>query len=748
MVEHANNEEREVYLSLAGSLYRHRWPQLIGVLVSILCFFVVYERTRSAVHLWLVIAGCGVLAVRLWLTLSLGRLVPSALNVAQAARVERAHVAGSALMAGLLGGGTAWGIASGVDAFSNFVCLSVIMAMMVAVAGRSYGSRTGVDIQLGFMALPPAVAGLATGDATIIVMCLLLIPLALETRSMARGIRAAIGSNIAAASGLATAVERFNIALDTMPHGLVMLDAARRVQIANRRARVFFGAPGPEGLGIDDLIPKPLEQAGEVVTSGFRRRIREFLDGGLERVQIPLPGKTYLEFGGAARKDGSAVVIFEDVSARVQAEEKILHMAKFDALTGLPNRHHFAEQMRQTLERLPQGVCVGFLLIDVDDLKIVNDTRGHAFGDRLLHEIGRRFASLTDAETIAARMISDQFGMFFFSRDGDPAALKARILAAHAALQGNYSVGEVLLPLSYSGGYLLTVNSEAEVEEWQVKTDLALSEAKGRSRGLCVGYAQEMDERYIASRKLKADLRQTLQQSGLTAMFQPMYDAKGENIACCEALVRWTHPERGPVSPDVFIRMAEDMGVVSVITRFMLETACRECMLWPEHVSVSINLSAHDLRSRNIVDLVAEMLAASGLSPARLRLEVTESCLMEEPLAAGALLSELRAMGISIAVDDFGTGFSSLAYLDTLPLDVVKIDRSFVRNVTSDARRLRLLKGTVDLVRALGLHVVVEGVETEEQLAVIVENGAVDLVQGFVFSRPLPAEQVRALLTR
>lgn len=746
MAEDAGNDGKEAFLSLAGALHRHRWPQLGGALVSILCFAVVWGRTQSPAFAALTLAGCAVFLARLWLTLGLGRLDVSTMTPETARRIERVHILGSGLTAALLGGGAGYGIVAGIDGFSVFICISVIMGLMVAVAGRSYGSPLGVDVQVAFLVLPPAVAGFVNGDVSVLVMCLLLVPLGFETRAMAAGIRSAIGRSAAAASRLGTIVERFNAALDTMPHGLIMLDANRRVQIANRRARAFFSRPGPEGLPAGALMPAALEGEGEVAAAAFGRRLGAFLDSDFERMQIPLPGKTYLEFDGAPRDDGGAVVIFEDVSARVRAEEKILHMAKFDALTGLPNRHHFAEQVRLALERLPGGAPVGFLLVDVDDLKNVNDVRGHAFGDRLLTEIGRRFAALTDAETIAARMISDQFGVFFFGRDGDEAALKARILRLHAALQGSHAVGEVLLPLSYSGGYVIVANREAEIEEWQVKADLALSEAKGRSRGLCVGYAREMDERYIASRRLKADLRQALEESGLTTMYQPMYSPDGQRIECCEALVRWTHPQRGPVSPDVFIRMAEDMGVVSTITRFVLEQACREAMRWPERIAVSVNLSAHDLRSHAIVDLVAETLTSTGLCPSRLHLEVTESCLMDEPLAAGALLAELRAMDVTIAVDDFGTGFSSLAYLDTLPLDVVKIDRSFVRNVTSDGRRLKLLKGTVNLVRALGLNVVVEGVETPEQLAVIVENGAADLVQGFVFSRPLPPDQALALM--
>jgi len=224
-----------------------------------------------------------------------------------------------------------------------------------------------------------------------------------------------------------------------------------------------------------------------------------------------------------------------------------------------------------------------------------------------------------------------------------------------------------------------------------------------------------------------------------------MFRADGSRIECAEALARWVHPEKGSIPPDVFIRLAEDMGIISDITRFVLFKACSECMNWPDHIAVSVNLSARDLRDADILAVVADALAHSGLDAARLHLEVTESCLIDEPAAVRAILAELRARGITIAIDDFGTGFSSLSYLDTLPLDIVKIDRSFVRNIVEDTRRLKLLRGTVHLARELGLKIVIEGVETEEQLALLNKHRSADLVQGYVFSQPVPSQNIPLL---
>jgi EAL domain-containing protein (putative c-di-GMP-specific phosphodiesterase class I) len=283
------------------------------------------------------------------------------------------------------------------------------------------------------------------------------------------------------------------------------------------------------------------------------------------------------------------------------------------------------------------------------------------------------------------------------------------------------------------------------MDEWSIKADLALFESKSKERGGISGFEREMDGRYIEKQKLKADLREAVAAGGLNIAYQPMFKADGSRIECAEALARWVHPEKGAIPPDVFIRLAEDMGIISDITRFILMKACMDCMTWPDHIAVSVNLSARDLRDNDILAVVSQALKNSGLSPDRLHLEITESCLIDEPAAVRAILAELRNSGITIAIDDFGTGFSSLSYLDTLPLDIIKIDRSFLRNIVEDGRRLKLLRGTVNLARELGLKIVTEGVETTEQLALLNKYRATDLVQGYVFSPPVPSQNIALL---
>lgn len=247
-----------------------------------------------------------------------------------------------------------------------------------------------------------------------------------------------------------------------------------------------------------------------------------------------------------------------------------------------------------------------------------------------------------------------------------------------------------------------------------------------------------MDQQYSERQRMKIDLREAIRTSSMDLFYQPMFNPQGTRIAGAEALSRWNHPKLGPVSPAVYIPLAEEMGIIGDLTRCVVEKAVRDCAEWPDSLFVSVNLSAHDLGDRTIVSVVADALDRSNLAPERLQLEITESGLMGDLETARGVLTELRSMGMSIAIDDFGTGYSSLSYLDMLPLNKIKIDRSFVRNITEDAKKLKLLRGVVNLARELGLDIVVEGVETEDQLVMIRNNDCADLIQGFIFGTPMP----------
>ena len=302
-----------------------------------------------------------------------------------------------------------------------------------------------------------------------------------------------------------------------------------------------------------------------------------------------------------------------------------------------------------------------------------------------------------------------------------------------------------MLRIQASGGAVLSCVEESDVDAMIVKADLAMYKAKELGKNGWRLFESAMDAAFRDKQLLKADLRTTVEARGLRVVFQPIVAMQTMRIASCEALCRWDHPELGPVSPAVFIPLAEEMGIISEISTFVLHAACQECAKWPEQIGVSVNLSAKDFRSREVVEKVAEALAASELAPGRLEIEVTETVLLDDKSLTRQYIEEIKQLGVRIALDDFGTGYSSLSYLHKLPLDKVKIDRSFLHDVTRNKRSLELLKGVVSLSRSLGLSVTVEGVETFEQLKILALSIKPDLVQGFLFGSALTASGIETM---
>ncbi|WP_413710296.1 putative bifunctional diguanylate cyclase/phosphodiesterase [Rhizobium sp. Rhizsp82] len=744
-----NRVPKDVYLSFVSSLFGNRMTLVAGVIVHVVAFVAVAAKADAPLYYLLALAFLLTFVGRMLTFRQFDKVEKQSLTRADIERWETFYVIGATSTAAILGIGSGYAIFILRDPFAELACIAVTMASMVSVVGRNYGSQRAIDLQTLACCLPMIVCSLMALDFYRAILSAFLIPFGLTTRAMANGVREFLYENVIAHRQISLIADRFDTALNNMPHGLVMVDPGNRIQVINRKACELLKIGDPDRLKDRDL--------GAVLRYGARysfvdasqpdlilRQLSQVAEGSMSRVLIHLPEDLSLEFSAKRRIDGGAVLIFEDVSSRVKAEQKILHMVRFDALSGLPNREYFGQLVQDYLNRHPRRKGpLGFMVIDIDEFKHVNDMRGHITGDKLLCAIAERVKEKAGS-AIVGRLMGDQF-VIFFPHAKNREMLEAEIRTAHADIQGHYEADEVTFLISLSAGYAVLEGNAFAMDEWSIKADLALFESKSRGRGGIAGFEREMDGRYVEQQKLKADLRDAVAAGALNAVYQPMYRADGSRIDCAEALARWVHPERGSIPPDVFIRLAEEMGIISDITRFILVQACSDCMTWPEHIAVSVNLSARDLRDNDILLLVSEALAKTGLPASRLHLEITESCLIDEPAAVRAILAELRSRGITIAIDDFGTGFSSLSYLDTLPLDIVKIDRSFVRNIAQDTRRLKLLRGTVNLARELGLKIVIEGVETTDQLAIINKERSADLIQGYVFSPPVPSQNIGIL---
>ena len=446
--------------------------------------------------------------------------------------------------------------------------------------------------------------------------------------------------------------------------------------------------------------------------------------------------------------------VTRDISQRMQAQAEINRLAFYDGLTQLPNRKLLQDRAQQAMAVSARSQRHGALLfIDLDHFKTLNDTRGHEIGDQLLQQVAGRLTLCVRAGDTVARLGGDEFVILLeeLSEESSRAAAEAKVVGDKvlAALEPVFTLNGLEHAITASIGVTLFVGVTDSYDELLKRADLAMYRAKSAGRnGLCF-YDPEMQSIVQARAALELDLRRALQQGEFVLHYQPQVLADGR-IVGAEALVRWTRPGQGLVSPADFIPVAEESGLIKPLGLWVLQTACRQLVAWSGHeatrgLTLAVNVSPRQFRHSDFVASVLAALTQSGASPALLKLELTENLLLEDVEATIVRMQELRELGVSFSLDDFGTGYSSLAYLKRLPLDQLKIDRSFVRDVLTDANDASIARTVLALGHSLGLSVIAEGVETEGQRNFLAEQGC-EGFQGYLFGKPVPAEAFERLL--
>ncbi|HEX7920802.1 MAG TPA: EAL domain-containing protein [Bradyrhizobium sp.] len=539
-------------------------------------------------------------------------------------------------------------------------------------------------------------------------------------------------------------------ALENMSQGLCMFDVDGRIMLFNERYSEIMGrnrVPLQGRLLIDVL--QDLHAIGEWDgdPEEFCNALVAEAKAGHSTTRIVSRNERAIRVVDQPMKGGGWVATFEDITEWQQAQEQISHMARHDALTNLPNRTLFREQLEKASRLAKRSDQLAVLCLDLDHFKEINDTLGHPIGDALLREVARRLGECVTEHDTVARLGGDEFAIVQFCSNCEPSVVSSLASAVVERIAAPYEIGGHQLVIGVSIGISLAPEDGKDPDELLQKADLALYRAKADGRGTYRFFETGMDARAQARRLLERDLRLALQRDEFEVYYQPIRDVVGDRVVAFEALARWNHSLRGLIAPNNFIPVAEETGLIVPLGEIVLRKACAEAVRWPADIAVAVNLSPVQFKNPNLVSSVKAALQASGLSADRLELEITESVLLQNSEATLAVLHELRGFGVRISLDDFGTGYSSLSYLRSFPFDKIKIDRSFVTDLATREDSMAIVRAVTGLGKSLGIVTTAEGVETDTQFDLLRQEGCTQ-AQGYLFSPPRPAADVAKMLRR
>ncbi|MCX8252404.1 Diguanylate cyclase domain protein [Beijerinckiaceae bacterium RH AL1] len=649
-----------------------------------------------------------------------------------------------------------WTLLLGID--SSFMMLSdsvilqlfgtiMVIGMTGGIAARHAPHPWIVIIQMVAILVPFTTALLIHYGLEATGLIIMTIFMFLGVWSATRQINANL--TMAMRNGLANRIlkDRFDTALNNMTHGLVMFDAHRTLEFANDRFAAMFNLDGNAlkiGMSLDEIV--------DLCQSGFTGRIRtrEQNIAIFERAlksrmrheeSLKFSDGRILSFRCEPIANGGTVLMVEDLTEKHEAAAQIAHLAHYDVLTGLPNRTSFREWFpRVVREAKIQNTAFSLFYLDLDGFKEVNDTLGHAIGDKLLVEVASRLTNGLRRTDLCYRLGGDEFVFVQYAPEGDDEALASRLIDLISypfEIEGN----RVKIGLSIG---IARFGEDGDAGDELLKNaDIALYKAKEAGKQTFRRFRHEMAAEAMDRRMRELDLRRAIEDDAIDVHFQPIVQVGTRRIVGCEALLRWFHPTRGLMRPDETIKLAEATGLIVDLGAIVMRKACMEAATWAPGISVAVNLSAAQFRDGAVVAQIKSALASSGLPGHRLEVEITESLAFGNLAGVRAAIDEIRALGVKIAIDDFGTGYSSLSYLSQIPFDTVKIDRSFVLRIGNDPMASALIQLMAGLMQSLGKSMVVEGVETSEQVAILRQLGA-EYMQGFYFSKAKPATELAA----
>lgn len=543
---------------------------------------------------------------------------------------------------------------------------------------------------------------------------------------------------------------RFDFVVRNMRQGLCMYDRHHRLVFWNPQYADMYNIPpgqmkrgdtieqvlrvrraaGNQPVGGDEAFFGPVQVPGCVTPAAF---VVKMEDGrAISILHQPLKG-------------GGWVATHFDITEERRRDDRIRHMARHDALTDLPNRILLRERMEEIEATVEDGGLIAILWVDLDHFKTVNDSLGHSIGDALLKEVAQRLLANTRTNDVCARLGGDEFAILHgpLRHPNEASVLAGRVIDSIAE---PFLIGDHQIVIGASVGIAVAPSDGREAESLLKAADLACYRAKDSGRGTFHFFEKSMDAAIRKRRELELGLRSALAEGELSLAFQPIYNLTTNKVSGVEALLRWDNAGRGSISPDEFISVAEETGLINPIGEWVLRQACSNAAAWPDDIKIAVNLSAVQFKSgHHLVETVVSALASSGVRPERLELEITESALLFHIDGVLRSLHQLRDVGVRICMDDFGTGYSSLSYLRAFPFDKIKIDRTFVQDSSARHDGSAIIEAVVGLGKTLRMQVVAEGIETAEQYRLVKRRGC-DEAQGYLLSKPLAAEEISILL--
>lgn len=631
------------------------------------------------------------------------------------------------------------------DEFTRVLCLCLTLANALGIVGRSFAVRRLVAVQIAALCVPVSVAMLLSDEPWLWSIALFSVPFAVVTWDLTVRLRADLVGVVREREVAQRTAARFSATLESIPDLVVHLGPGGHARVANAAAVRLMPELGKQRTTFQDAVranslfaPADVRRLEMHVANASARPVSETYKTGDGRI---------LDVSVIREETADTLIIMSDVTERERALAATVAMAREDHLTGLMSRGWFMETAAEMIEACDGGARPTLAVFDLDGFKTLNDTMGHRAGDAALRVFASLLAGMCGDRTIATRHGGDEFAVLTV---GDaPHAEAFRIEIASVVVEFGKRFLESAVRLTASAG----VSEEGgSIDQLLATADLALYDAKAATRSGEAGairiYDDTLRERTERRERMKRLLSQAVETGhGFDLVYQPIVDPLTAKVVCAEALCRWSPPELGPVPPPVFIGLAEELGLIRRLTDMILTRACAECASWPGELAVSVNLSAIDIQSPDLVDRIRRPLNATGLAPRRLQLEVTETRAVRNDAATRATLEAIASMGVALALDDFGTGFSNLATVGSLPLRTLKIDRSLVSTIAEN-RCFLLLSGAIAMFARMGFRIVVEGIETEDQLDRLATVGHPTLVQGYLFGRPMPSEQLVALATQ